>query len=525
MALIECNGLNVSLAGRKVLEGLSIAIERGDRLGIIGESGAGKSVLAMSLIGLQPEAAEISGTISFDGAPLPKTERELARLRAKRIGVLPQNAGEALDPTTRIGAQLFEALSLAGKTDEPAKQTAALLADVALDPAVADRYAADLSNEDRQFAMLAMALAGAPELLIADEPGATLDLLGQRRMIDVIARLSAERNMALLLISADLKIVAALCNKVIVLKEGRAIESGATLSLFVTPRHEYTKLLLGAGRHRPKTLMHTPIGPPLLDVRGITRNARPRRNSALAQQAPGAEIENISFVLRTGESLALTGPSGSGKSTLARIVAGLDLASSGEMKFDTGTYHGSDLLPLFRRDISFVFSDPVRSFDPHRTVGDSVAEPLRLEPQRLPEEIAERILETVAAVGLAPDILGLLPHAVKRGDLQRLAIARALISKPRLIVLDEPAASLDVLARGEIITLLNRLRADYGMTFLIVSNDFEMIRQVSDRVMVMERGKIIETATPVMLLDSPEQPLTRRLVAARLAEIAYLPPN
>jgi ABC-type glutathione transport system ATPase component len=243
---------------------------------------------------------------------------------------------------------------------------------------------------------------------------------------------------------------------------------------------------------------------------------------------PGASLvalDNVSLVLRTGESVALMGPAGAGKSTLARVIAGLELARGGEIKFDTTTYHGSDLPRMFRRDISFVFADPVGAFDPERPVGDSVAEPLRLEPQRLAEEISERIVETLAAVRVPHEMLARYPHEITPGQLQRLALARAMITKPRLIVLDDLTSKLDVLARGEMLLLLNRLRDDFGMTFLIVTQDFEVAQAVSDRVMVMDAGRIVETAAPAFLIDGPRDAVTKRMVAARLPELSPVQAN
>jgi peptide/nickel transport system ATP-binding protein len=231
----------------------------------------------------------------------------------------------------------------------------------------------------------------------------------------------------------------------------------------------------------------------------------------------------VSFTIRGGESVALVGPSGSGKSTLARIVAGLDRATSGELTFERQVYHGHDLPRPLRRDISLVFQDPFGSFNPRLTIGESVAEPLRLETGTTMEALGNRLIEAVEAVGLDPAMLGRYPHEFSGGQRQRFAIARALVTRPKLIILDEPVSALDVSVRGEVLVLLNRLRADYGLTFLVISHDLEMVRVVADRVMVMDRGKIVEAGTPAQLLDRPQHPLTRELIAASLPEVDIVP--
>jgi peptide/nickel transport system ATP-binding protein len=224
-----------------------------------------------------------------------------------------------------------------------------------------------------------------------------------------------------------------------------------------------------------------------------------------------------------GQAVALVGPSGAGKSTLARIIAGLDRCSSGEIEFDHQIYHGHDLPKSLRRDISLVFQDPFGSFNPRLTIGESVAEPLRLEQGAGFDELGQRIVEVVKAVGLSPDMLERYPHEFSGGQRQRFAIARALITRPRLVILDEPVSALDVSVRGEVLVLLNRLRADYGLTFLVISHDLDMVRVVADRVIVMDKGRIIESGTPATLLEKPQEPLTRDLIAASLPDIGIVP--
>ncbi|HVY52858.1 MAG TPA: ATP-binding cassette domain-containing protein, partial [Devosia sp.] len=238
---------------------------------------------------------------------------------------------------------------------------------------------------------------------------------------------------------------------------------------------------------------------------------------------PLLALDNVSLSLRAGESMAVIGPAGAGKSTLARIIVGLDTATSGELKFGETPYRGADLPQAIRRDIAFVGDNPAQAFNPRHTVGESIAEPLQLELQRSLDELGSRIVEVVTAVGLHPDILARLPAEFALPDLQRLAIARALVTRPRLIVFDDPLLRLDVLARGEILVLLNRLRADFGLSFILIGHDLDLMRVAADRVTVLDRGRVVEAGTPARLLEDAQQPLSRRLVAAQLPDVGIVP--
>ncbi len=523
MALLRTEKLSVSIDGVAVVDGVDLLMTSGQRLGIIGESGAGKSLFALAVMGLLPEGAVPTGTISVDDKPVSIDEAERAKLRGRRIGMIPQDAAASLDPLQKTGAQVAEAMALAGQDGDQRAAVEALLRDVGLEDSDADRYPHELGKGQRQCVMVAMALAGKPDLLIADEPTSALDLIGQRRVLDLIDRVCTERGMGLIYISHDLKAVAALCTRILVLRAGKVVEVGDKDEVFGRPRNEYTRRLIAAGRHRPRTLMRTPIGETLLDVRNVSRRFRRPDRAFWEPQPPLVALDEISLSLRTGESLALIGPTGAGKSTLARVIAGLDRVSGGELEFENALYHGADLPRLLRRHVALVFQDPTRSFDPRLKIGESLAEPLQLEPEHAVDEFARRIVEMITAVGLSADMLERYPHEFSSGQLQRFAIARALITRPKLIVLDEPVASLDVSARGDLLVLLNRLRADYGLSFIIISHDLEIVRVVADRVIVIDKGKIVETGTPAQLLESPQHPLTRALLAAGLPDVGIVP--
>jgi peptide/nickel transport system ATP-binding protein len=524
MALLKVDELTVSYAGHPVLDTVSFTIGNGQRLGVIGETGSGKSVLALAVMGLLPDDALVAGSIVFDNAPIPDSETGRAKLRGKRMAIVFQESANALDPLQTAGAQVVEAVQRAGQAEGDIKAAIeTLFRDLGLEPADAGRYPRDLTTSARQLVLVAIALAGKPDLLICDNPTSSLDLIAQRKVIDLIDRTCTERGMALMLISPDLKAISALCTKIIVLRRGKIVEMGDKLEVLGHPRHEHTKALLAAGRHRARTLMRAPISGDMIAVRNVSRRFRLPDISLLETRPRLLALDSVTLSIRSGESLALIGPSGAGKSTLARIVAGIDRASDGELELDHHIYHGTDLPRTLRHDISFVFPDPLASFNPRLTMGESIVEPLKLEQGAEVDTLGARITEVVHAVGLSPDVLSRYPHEFSSGQLQRAAIARALVTRPRLVVLDEPVAALDVASRGEILVMLNRLRADYGLTFLVLGRDLDIVKIVADRVIVMDRGRIVETATPAQLLERPQQPLTKELVAASLPDVGIVP--
>jgi peptide/nickel transport system ATP-binding protein len=525
MPLLEVEGLAITAGGARVLEGLSFRMGHATRLALVGESGAGKTLVALAIAGLLPETARREGVIRLDGTAQPLDETAQVGWRGKRIAMIADASTTALNPLMTAAAQVAEAVGGSGAERE--KRTAALLADVGLEPAHGRCYPGALTAGQRQQVLVAMALAAEPAVLIADEPVAALDPPAQRLVLDLIKKNCDSRNMALLFISHDLKAVAALCNEMMVLQGGKAIESGPITEVLRRPQQDYTKELVAAGKHRARTLMRSPIGTDLLAVNDVTRvfEAPLLR---FGRPGPRPALDSVSFVLRRSECLAVVGPAGSGKTTLARIIAGLDRASSGTLEMEHHTYRGTDLPRVLRRQITMVFEDARASFDPRLTVGASVTEPLRLEPQLILEEQADRLVEVVRAAGLSPDVLTRYPASFSDGDMLRLAFARALIAKPRLVIFDEPVAALDVSLRGEMLMLLNRLRADFGLTSLVMSRDLDTVRSIADRVLVLEQGTIVETGKPADLIEAPQQPLTRALVEARLPDVAdavRLPPE
>lgn len=519
MALVELADLTIAFGGRPAVSGLSLRIERGDRFGIIGESGSGKSLTALAIAGLLPETATVSGDVQFDGAPLPADERALARMRGKRIGMVFQEPMTALNPLMRIGEQIEEAIALAELSEAAQTLLPGLLGEVGLEPGHAARFPHQLSGGQRQRAMIAMALASQPELMIADEPTSALDVITQRTVLDLITEICTRRHMTLLFISHDIRAVAALCSRVGVMRAGKLVEQGDTEAVLGAPKADYTRRLLAASRMDRQAALIKPHDRPLLAVKNLSRVYQ-QGGFWFWRNPPLRAVDEVSFEIGAGECVALVGPSGCGKTTLARMIVGLDSASEGHMVLDGSPYRGRDLPPLLRAGLSLVFQDPFSSFDPRMSVGDSLAEPLHLLGRLSGEEQAARLREAVEAVGLETGMLKRYPHEFSGGQRQRLAIARALVTRPRLVVLDEPVSALDVSLRGEVLHLLSRLRAEHGLSYLIISHDLDMVAAMADRVLVMEKGRIVEEGTPEHLFAAPRHRLTRALMAARLPDVA-----
>jgi peptide/nickel transport system ATP-binding protein len=518
MALIELSNLTIHFGSYAAVDGLSLSIGKGERFGIIGESGSGKSMTAMAIAGLLPDLAKVSGQIIFDGKPLPAAEQEMAHLRAENIGFVFQEPMTALNPLMKIGKQIEEALTLSDAPKRGDTAIAALLDEVGLEAKHAERYPHQLSGGQRQRAMIAMALAGEPELLIADEPTSALDVITQRKVLDLIAEICARRQTTLLFISHDIKAVAALCERVGVMQKGKLVEIGTTAEVITNAKDSYTQKLLKATRVERLTNSYAASTEPLLRVEAVTR-AYAQGGRFFGRQEPLKAVSDVSFTVGKGECLALVGPSGCGKTTLARMIVGLDSATTGRFVFEGTRYRGKDLPSSRRADLSLVFQDPFGSFDPRMTIGQSLGEPLPLRGSLSPLDRQARLVDAISAVGLDPKMLNRYPHEFSGGQRQRLAIARAMVTRPKLLVLDEPVSALDVSVRGDILALLAKLRAEHGLSYLIISHDLDMVGAMADRVLVMEKGKIIEEGTPDILFAQPQHALTKALVAARLPDV------
>ncbi|MBO9589365.1 ABC transporter ATP-binding protein [Devosia sp.] len=517
MSLVEIEKLTISFGGKAAVSDLSLSINKGDRFGVVGESGSGKSLTALAVTGLLPENAEVSGAIRFDGAHLPQDEKAMARLRGQRIGMVFQEPMTALNPLLRVGDQIEEALKLTGHEGDTA--VAGLLTEVGLEAQHTDRFPHQLSGGQRQRVMIAMALASAPDLMIADEPTSALDVITQRVVLDLIREICDRRQMTLIFISHDMRAVATLCDRIAVLRGGKLIETGPVKEVLSRPADAYTQKLVAATRMAPRQGEPHVAEKTLLEVVHLTR-AFPQGGFWRWRQKPLLAVNDVSLRVSAGECLALVGPSGCGKTTLARMIVGLDSATTGQMRFEGTAYRGSDLPPARRADLSLVFQDPFGSFNPRLSITQSLGEPLRLIPDLDPLAREERLMEAIDSVGLDRAMLARFPHEFSGGQRQRLAIARALVTRPSLVVLDEPVSALDVSVRGDVLDLLVKLQNQLGLTYIIISHDLDMVAAMADRVLVMEAGKIVEEGKPDALFAAPQHRLTKALMEARLPDIA-----
>lgn len=520
MPLVEVTDLGVSFGAQQALGGVSFKMMPGARFGVIGESGSGKTLTALAIAGLLPDGAQRTGEIRFMRQPIPTDDAAMARLRGGSIGMVFQEPMTALNPLMRVGEQIGEAVRLHLPKEDAALKVQALVYEVGLHPQHISRYPHQLSGGQRQRVMIAIALSGEPELLICDEPTSALDLITQRRILTLLDSVCARRNMALMFISHDLRAVAYLCDRVTVMHKGVQIESGPSAQIFAQPAHAYTQELIAASTTEVRPGHELISGAPLLAVKGVTRQFKRGGVWPFGEKSPLIAVDTVSLEVGAGEAVALVGPSGCGKTTLARMIAGLDQPDAGTLVLEGQSYgHDHKMPTALRREISLVFQDPFGSFDPRQSVGDAVAEPLRLLPGLDAEARFARIVSTLAAVGMHEDVLHRYPHAFSGGQRQRLAIARALVTRPKLVILDEPVSALDVSLRGDVLALLNHLRASFGLAYLLISHDLDMVRAVADRVLVMEAGRIVEEAVPERLFHHPQHQLTQDLLAARLPDL------
>ncbi|WP_439677335.1 dipeptide ABC transporter ATP-binding protein [Embleya sp. MST-111070] len=535
--LLVVDGLDVAFPGREpVVRDVSFTLDRGECLAVVGESGSGKSVTARTLVGLTGGGARVTARrLSFDGTDLTAlSEKRWRALRGQRIGLVLQDALVSLDPLRTVGAEVAEALRTHAVL--PRGQVGArvleLLTDVGIpDPARrARQYPHQLSGGLRQRALIASALAAGPELLLADEPTTALDVTVQAQVLTLLGRLRDEGT-SVLMISHDLAAVARLADRVAVMYAGRVVEHGPTEQVLAEPEHSYTRALLAAvptgrakgtrlsapvGPTRPATPPAPPVGDVLLDVTGIGKSFRGpdgTRHHA---------VRDVSFAVRAGETLGVVGESGSGKTTAARIVLGWERPDTGAVRFRDAPW--STLPESARRAsrgrIQAVQQDPLGSFDPRysvaRILGEAVAAAGlpggRLRPTRAAHRA--RVAELLDLVGLSTDLLARRPRDMSGGQRQRVAIARALAPSPELIVCDEPVSALDVSIQAQILDLLADLRAELGLALLFISHDLGVIRHVSDRILVMKDGRVVESGDAERVFTRPEAPYTRELLAA-----------
>jgi peptide/nickel transport system ATP-binding protein len=526
--LLDIRGLKLTIGESPILRGVDLSIAPGEVMGLVGESGSGKSMTALSVMRLLPAAATTSGNIVFDGKDiLSADEDQMNALRGDDIGMVFQEPMTALNPVKTIGEQVAEGIRWHTRVSRRDAEDHArkMLDRVGLPEAKfpLSRYPHELSGGQRQRVVIAIACALNPKLLIADEPTTALDVVLQKQILELLRDLVEENRMGLLLISHDLAVVTDMADRITILRGGAVMESGETAPTLSAQQHPYTRQLAQASMHIPKRTgraRHTAGGggaQPLLEVNSVVREYPGRRLSLLSPGKPFRAVNGVSFSLRPGQSTALVGRSGCGKSTLARMILALDRPTSGTIRFMGETLTGKEGSELrsARRNMQVVFQDPYGSFNPRHRVERLVAEPLHLLDAR-PDRAERRRLVAAALqeVGLEPEDMDKYPHEFSGGQRQRLSIARALITRPKLIVADEPVSALDVSIRAQILDLFAELNDRLGLAYLFITHDLTVARAITDDVMVMDEGRIVETGRTAEVLDRPRSDAAKALVAS-----------
>lgn len=524
MSLLEIEKLSLTIGSTRILRDIELSVAPGEVMGLVGESGSGKSMTALTVMQLLPWAAHASGRITFDGIDiLAASEDQMCALRGDDIGMVFQEPMTALNPVKTIGEQVAEGIrwhTRASRAD--AEERARKMLDRVGLPGAQfplSRYPHELSGGQRQRVVIAIACGLKPKLLIADEPTTALDVVLQAQILDLLRDLVAENRMGLLLISHDLAVVTEMADRITILRHGEVMEAGDTARTLSEQLHPYTRQLAQASMHVPARAKTHDSGSakPLLQVENVTRDYPGRRVSLLKRAAPIRAVDDVSFAMAPGQSVALVGRSGCGKSTLARMVLALDKPTAGTIRFRGDTLTGkseAELKPA-RRDMQVVFQDPYGSFDPRQKVERLVAEPLHvLETKPAPAARREMVAHALHEVGLSPGDMDKYPHEFSGGQRQRLSIARAIITRPKLVVADEPVSALDVSIRAQILDLFAELNQKLGIAYLFITHDLTVARAITDEVMVMHDGKIVERGRTSEVLDHPQSAAAKALVAA-----------
>ncbi|KIT16450.1 ABC transporter ATP-binding protein [Jannaschia aquimarina] len=523
MSLLRVRDLNVRFqqgaAATHAVRGVSFEVGRGETVALVGESGSGKSVTALSTVSLLPDSAAIEGSITYDGAQMVgASEKELRRVRGNDISFIFQEPMTSLNPLHTLEKQLAESLSLhQGLSGQAARdRIVELLHQVGI-PEPEGRlksYPHQLSGGQRQRVMIAMALANGPDLLIADEPTTALDVTIQAQILELLAGLKRERGMSMLFITHDLGIVRRFADRVCVMRHGEIVETGPTARIFADPKHSYTQTLLAA----------EPTGSPdpvPADAPEIARTENlkiwfPIKRGLLKRTAGYIKaVNDASVSVRAGETTGIVGESGSGKTTLALAIMRL-ISSEGRIVFQGRDIQGlrsREVRPL-RQGMQIVFQDPFGSLSPRMTVAEIVAEGLKLHDTGDTRPHREQVAEILSETGIDPGTMDRYPHEFSGGQRQRIAIARAMILRPKLVVLDEPTSALDQTVQVQIVDLLRDLQKRHKLAYLFISHDLRVVRALSHNVVVMQRGDVREQGPTDAVFDNPSDPYTRALMAA-----------
>ena len=525
--LLELKDLRVTFAGQSVVHGVNLCIQAGERVALVGESGSGKSVTALSVLRLL-ESAQLSGQVLWQGRDLLQQPlAEMQRIRGDEIAMIFQEPMTALNPLMTVGQQISEVLQLKkGQARRDADERSVhLLSETGIDDPQRrfGAYPHQLSGGQRQRAMMAMALASEPKLLLADEPTTALDATLRLQMLSLLSELQRKTGMAVLLITHDLALVRHFADRVAVMEKGHLVEQGDLNAVFTQPQHAYTRKLLDSRPSRDGLVQadDTSNPRPLLEAKGLQVRYPMAATGFRSwfRQHHFTALHGADFSIAPGTTLGVMGESGSGKSSLAQAVLGL-IPFEGVLSFEGQTWQNSPAHDkALRQRVQVVFQDPYGSLSPRMTVGEIVSEGLRLHQPEATEPVIEaRILDTLAEVGLNsadfPDLLNRYPHAFSGGQRQRIALARALVVNPDLLVLDEPTSALDVTVQKQILKLLQDLQTKHGMAYLVITHDIDVLRAMAHRVMVLQAGQVVEAGSADQVLYQPSHAYTRSLLSA-----------
>lgn len=538
--------LSVGTRHRTLVEGVDLTLDAGERVGLIGESGSGKSLTALAIMGLLPDNLHATGSIELtpEGGATTQvvgaSDRAMSRIRGLDLSMVFQEPMSALNPTMRVGDQVAEVMEIHGtaRGDAAARRAVELLKSVGITDAegVARAHPHQLSGGQRQRVVIAIALANDPDVLICDEPTTALDVTVQATVLRQVLDGAREHDAALLFITHDLAVVSQVCERVVVLKDGQVVERGTVAEVFGAPQHPYTQALVAASRLKPRagtgtTALDlagspgidavaepgesTPPEAPAVAVEDVRQvYTRPRR-SLFSARPQLVALDGVSLAIEPGERFGIVGESGSGKSTLLRLVAGLESPVSGRVEVLGRQVSGvpERRLGWLRESVQMVFQDPRDSLDPRMTVRDVVAEPLVAQGWSGGDR-DDRVAELLRRVGLEPSMMRRHPHQFSGGQRQRISIARALAPSPRVLLADEPVSALDVSVRGQVLDLIGELVDELGLTLVFVSHDLSVVRHVCERVAVMRRGELVEVAPTEQLWSAPGTDYTRSLIEA-----------
>ena len=504
------------------VDGVSFDLRPGQILGIVGESGSGKSVTSRAVMRMLRHPGRVAGGgVELRGRDLTElSEKEMLKVRGREIAMIFQDPQAALNPVMRIKDQIVEALRIHGVEDKAAQARAIeLLEKVGIpNPAeAAEKYPHQFSGGMRQRVVIAIALANNPSVLIADEPTTALDVTIQAQILDLLRDLRDELGVAILFITHDMGVVAELCDDVVVMYHGKIVERGEVKTVLSRPTDPYTVRLMNAIPKMDAPLRaDAPIERPrVLEVQELRTNVNTHRTSLFRKPKPFYAVNGVSLHVDAGETLALVGESGCGKSTLSRTI--VDIYEPAEGRIEVNGRSTQGISAQERRDVAravqYVFQDPYSSLNPRRTAGQSLSEALRVAGVPT-HQVRDRSVELLERVSLGPEYLDRYPWAFSGGQRQRIGIARALASRPRLLILDEPVSALDVSIQEQILTLLQQLQKDDDLAYLFISHDLAVVREISHRVAVMYKGQIVEHGTTAEIFETPQHPYTRTLLAA-----------